>query len=280
MRDDIFQIRERLRLVGVEPSRDRGQNFLFDLAAIESIVLFGKPRPGEKLVEIGGGLGALTAELAAVGNLTVVEIEPAFCAEIQRDFPHISVVESDIRVFDIESLGTDLVVFGNLPYSLSTDIILYLVSHYRNIQRAVVLLQKEFSERLFAAPGSKKYGTLSVQVQLYAKVFPGPIIAGDCFYPEAAVESQVIELRFFDSPAYPVQDTYLFSRIVAAAFFKRRRKLLNSVQQSKAIDMGHFHAALDATGISPDIRAEDLAVAQFVALANAVHEAEKPAQGR
>jgi 16S rRNA (adenine1518-N6/adenine1519-N6)-dimethyltransferase len=248
---------------------------LFDLGAIESIVLFGKPRSEEKIVEIGGGLGALTAELAALGDLTVVEIEPAFCAEISEKFPAISVVESDIRVFDLESLGSNLVVFGNLPYSLSTDIILYLVSHHRIINRSVVLLQKEFSERLFAEPGTKKYGTLSVQVQLYARVFPGPVISGDCFYPEAAVESQVVELRFLDTPRYPVDDHYLFSRVVSAAFFKRRKKLLNSVQQSKSIDIETFKAALTATGISGDVRAEDLSVEQFVLLANAVAAAEK-----
>ena len=268
MRDEAHAIKERLKLVGVEPSRDRGQNFLFDLAALESIILFGKPRPEEKVVEIGGGLGALTGELAAVSDITIVEVEPAFCREIESKYPNCEVVEADIRTFDLASVGDELVVFGNLPYSLSTDIILYLVQYHVVVKRAVLLLQKEFSERLFAKPGTKKYGTLSVHVQLYANVYPGPIITGDCFYPEAAVESQVIEMQFREAPAFPVSDFFIFSRIVAAAFSKRRRKILNSVLQSKSLQADIFKQALADAGISPDIRAEDVTVEMYARLAN------------
>lgn len=269
MRADALEIKERLALLGIKPSRDKGQNFLIDLAALESIILFGKPRPEEKILEIGGGLGALTAELAAITDITIVEVEPVFCEEIQKRYPSCTVVEADIRTFDLTSLGAGIVVFGNLPYALSTDIILYLVQHHFSVARAVLLLQKEFSERLFAKPGTKKYGTLSVHVQLYATVYPGPVIAGDCFYPEASVESQVIEVQFLLEPRFPVKDSYIFSRIVSAAFSKRRRKILNSVLQSKSLEKNTFTAALTEAGISPDTRAEDISVEDYVKLANA-----------
>ena len=275
MRDEARAVLDRLKLVGVKPSRERGQNFLFDLAALESIILFGKPRPEEEIVEIGGGLGALTAELAAVKPITIVEVEPAFCKEIAERYPQCRVVESDIRIFDLTEVGTELVVFGNLPYSLSTDIILYLVQHHAIIKRAVLLLQKEFSERLFARPGTKKYGTLSVHVQLYASVYPGPVIAGDCFYPAAAVESQVIEVVFLDKPRFAVTDFFILSRIVSAAFSKRRRKILNSVQQSKSLQADLFKRALGIAGVSPDTRAEDVAVEEYVKLANAYADLER-----
>lgn len=262
-------VKERLTDLGVNPSKDRGQNFLVDLAALESIIEFGRPKNGEHIVEIGGGLGALTAELAHFDSCTVIEIEEAFCKEIAVRYPSVHIVHSDVREFDLSSLGDSLVVFGNLPYSFSSDIIYYLLEYAPCIQRAVIMLQKEFAERLFASPGSKKYGPLSILTALRAEVFPGPIIDGECFYPNAAVESQVVELLFHPKSPLTVNDMYVFQQILTAAFYKRRRKMVNSVGQSKTLSMERFIGAMDTAGIAADQRAEDIAVKDFITLANA-----------
>ena len=119
--------KDSLRQLRVRPSRERGQNFLIDPAVISTIVDFGNPLAGQALVEIGPGLGALTEQLHRIGPLTVIEIEDRFCQDLRVRFPDITVVSQDVRSVAFSGLGKDLVIFGNLPYSFSTDIVFHLV---------------------------------------------------------------------------------------------------------------------------------------------------------
>jgi len=256
-----------LRGLKVKPSKEKGQNFLIDPGVIDEVISFGRPRKGEAIVEIGPGLGALTSELSGVSTLTVIEIEGEFCRELSQKYPEIKVIHSDVRSVDFSSLGEDLVVFGNLPYSFSTDIVFHLIEHRSCISRAVLMLQKEFAERMGASPGGRDFGVLSISCQLWTDVHFGPVISGKSFHPPAKVDSQLVELVFLKESRFPVSDMVTFKKVVAAAFFKRRKKIVNSLVASRAYDRELIHEALGKAGIDPGRRAESLSIEEFFTLA-------------
>jgi 16S rRNA (adenine1518-N6/adenine1519-N6)-dimethyltransferase len=149
-------IKDRLRAMGIRPSKLKGQNFLADDFFIEQIIQFGAPRSTEHLVEIGPGLGALTAELARFPKLTLIEIEPKLCRIMATRYPKAEVINADACTVDFSTIGTNLTLFGNLPYAFSTDIMMNVVGQARSLSRAVFLLQKEYAQRLAAAPGYRR----------------------------------------------------------------------------------------------------------------------------
>lgn len=255
-----------LRDLDVRPSKGRGQNFVIDSSVVRSIVDFGNPQPGEKLVEIGPGLGALTAELYGRGELTVIEIEERFCEELARKFPGIHIINADVRDVDFSTIGSNLAVFGNLPYSFSTDIIMLLLEQSPALARAVLMLQREFAERLAAPPGGRDYGAISVACQMRADISTGPIVPGDSFHPPASVESMVIELRFLGQARHGVEDLGEFRKVVKAGFMKRRKKLVNSMRASGFYSGESLDRAFAETGVDPGRRAETLTLEEFAAL--------------
>ncbi len=268
----IEEPKDLLRRLGVFPQKERGQNFLVDLAALQSIVRFGRPERGRSLIEIGPGLGALTEELADYGSLSVIEIEPKFCEMLRSRFPQVNIIEADVRTVDFCELGKDLIVFGNLPYSLSTDIILHLLNYSSCISRAVLLLQKEFSARLASPPGSRDYGVISIGCQLKADVRLGPVIPAEAFYPSPTVESQLVELRFLPEPRCKPKSSFNFHRLVAAAFVKRRKKLSNSLRISGSFDAAQVEQALAKAGVDPNRRPETLSIEEFCRISDAFVE--------
>lgn len=272
MSQDIKQL---LRRIGVRPSKERGQNFLLDLQALESIVEFGKPQPDENLLEIGPGLGALTAELNSLAPLTVVELEPAFVRHLSRTFPDLKIIQSDIREVDLTEFKKPLVIFGNLPYSLSSEILFYMIAYSTEIRRAVLLLQKEFVARLSAKPGVKAYGALSISCQMAADVRTGPIIGPECFHPKPKIDSQVIELRFLDTPRYELLDRFTFLRLVRDSFAHRRRKIMNSLLAEGNFTRQVLESAMTTCGISPELRAEALSMEDYARLSDQIFLLEK-----
>lgn len=258
--------------MNVRPRKDRGQNFLIEEEFVSAIVDFGAAQPGETLIEIGPGLGALTELLSKYPNLSVIEIEEEFCADLRRRFPQITVIEEDVRAVDFGTLGKDLVVFGNLPYALSTEIIFHLVANAQHIKRAVLMLQREFAERLGAKPHTRDYGTISVAVQLWADITLGKVIPGTAFHPRANVDSRLIKLSFLKEPRYPIGDPLWFQRVVRAAFVQRRKKLHNSLKSSMLVQVGKVDQALAASGIDGNRRAETLTIEEFTILAKALRE--------
>lgn len=264
------KVRDVLAELGVRASKERGQNFAIDAEVIDGIVDFGAPRQGDKIVEIGPGLGALTGELARFQNLTLIEIESRFCADLQAKYPQAAIINQDVREVDFSTIGDDLVVFGNLPYSFSTEIIFHLIQYSKNIKRAVLLLQKEFAERLAASPGSRTYGTISVNLQLSADLRLGPEFDGRSFHPPTKVNSRVIELRMLPTPRVPVDDRLWFQRVVHAAFHERRKMLLNSLTASGLFRGLDLAAVLDQVGIDSKRRAETLTLEEFSRLTAAL----------
>ncbi len=257
--------KRQLAELGVRPSKERGQNFLVSDLVIDSIIEFGRPQKSETIVEIGPGLGALTAALMPYGLKAVIEIESAFAASIKKQFPTLEVFEADARSFDFSSLGKQITIFSNLPYSISSEMLLALVrSDSNSVKRIVLMLQKEFVERLAAEVSSSDYGILSVFCQRAASIRTGPVVGAEYFQPRPKIDSQLIELVFNNEKSKVAQEFAdrgfedLFSKVVRAAFSKRRKTLLNSLQSSGMHDKGLWERVLEASEVSPGRRAQTL----------------------
>lgn len=264
------EARRSLKRVGVRPSKQFGQNFLQDESVLREIVEFGAANESNSLVEIGPGLGALTAKLAHFPNLTLIELERRFCDELSKRFPHAKIVQADAREFDYSSIGSGLLVFGNLPYSFSTEIIFQLVKHAKSIKRAILMLQREFAERLAAKPGGRDYGVLSVSAQLHADIELGSIVSGDSFYPTTQVDSRILRLTFLPALRYEIKNLDWFNKVVRASFVQRRRKLLNSLKASGMFEQEQILKALSESGIEAGRRAETLSIPEFMKLAESL----------
>jgi 16S rRNA (adenine1518-N6/adenine1519-N6)-dimethyltransferase len=260
--------KDSLKAIGVVPSKQRGQNFIIDRTVVETIVSFGAIVQGQNLVEIGPGLGALTELLIkASDSLAVIEIEQRFYEDIKERFPQIKAHCADVREFDFAQLGNNLLVFGNLPYSFSTDIIFHLLDNAHSINRAVLMLQREFAERVSAPPGSRTYGVLSIMTQLRADTRLGPVISGDSFHPKANVESILLELTMLPEPRFGVRDLKWFRKIVQGAFLQRRKKVRNSLRASGVFPGPELlDQVLKDADIDPDARAEVLSIQDFARL--------------
>lgn len=262
----MTRVKDKLAELDVRPTKTRGQNFIISPTLLDTIIDFGRPAEGGSLVEVGPGLGALTAELVKYGPLSVVEIEPNFCAELERKYPGLRVFNADARNFDYSGLGKDLLIFGNLPYAFSTEILFQLIAHAPSIRRAVLMLQREFAERVAAKPGGRDYGILSVNAQLGADISLGPIIAGNSFHPPTSVDSRLIELKFLPAPRFVLPDPDWFRRVVKASFSQRRRQLHNSLRGASIVPSELVEVALKNVGIDPMRRAETLSIEEFVRL--------------
>lgn len=269
-RDQRRVIARQLRENRVAPSKQRGQNFVVEPSVIEDIVSFGNPLPTEHILEVGPGLGALTERLQGGASLTLIEIEPSFCRSLAKRFPEAEIHEGDVRSIDIAELGERYAVFGNLPYVFSSDIIFHLIANIPAVTRAVLLLQREFAERVAAAPGSRSYGVLSVMAQMWSDVTLGPRIPGTCFHPTTQVESQVLALSFRETPRVEVADPFWFRRVVQGSFHARRKKLRNSLKAASLVPAGVIDEALERAGVDGDRRAETLAIEEFALLANSI----------
>jgi 16S rRNA (adenine1518-N6/adenine1519-N6)-dimethyltransferase len=263
-------VKAALNKSGVRPSKKRGQNFLIDQTFISEIALFGNPDFTRAIVEIGPGLGALTAELAPATDLTLIEIEPEFCSALKIKFPHAKILNKDVREIDFSDLGKELIVFGNLPYVYSTDIIFCLIDNRAFIDRAVLLLQQEFAERLAAGPGGKTFGVLSIMAQMWADIKLGPLIKGDAFQPPTKVNSRLVELKFLQASRFEISDYDFFRKLVRASFHQRRKMIGNSISAAGFASKEKVHGALKACGIDSSRRAETLSIKEFVTLSEAL----------
>lgn len=259
-----------LASLGVRPSKERGQNFLIRPEFIEAIVSFANLPGNVPVVEIGPGTGALTEKLYGTGDLSIVEIERRFCEMLQEKFPAIRVFNEDARSFDFTRVGDGLYVFGNIPYVFSTEIIFQLIKHRGVINHVVLMVQKEFAQRMAAQPGGRQYASLSVAVQMHADISLGPVVPGTAFHPPTAVESQVLKMSFLSAPRAPVLDESAFETFVRAAFAQRRKKVINSLLSKGIWTRDEIQEAFDAVGVDTGLRAERLTIEQFAKLSDAL----------
>ncbi|MBI3044166.1 MAG: 16S rRNA (adenine(1518)-N(6)/adenine(1519)-N(6))-dimethyltransferase RsmA [Betaproteobacteria bacterium] len=248
------------------PRRRFGQNFLIDESVIAAIVGAIAPQPGDLMVEIGPGLGALTRPLVArLDHLHVIEIDRDIIARLRIAFPpaRVTVHEGDALRFDFAALGTRLRVVGNLPYNISTPLLFHLARHARSLRDIHVMLQKEVVDRMLAAPSRAEYGRLSVMLQYRFEMDRVLDVGADAFRPAPKVESAVVHMIPFARLPHPARDEGWLGRIVAAAFSQRRKTLRNALK-------GHFGAAdFERLGVDAGLRAQDLRLEDFVRLADA-----------
>ena len=243
-----------------------GQHFLTDGSILDAIVAAIDPRPGEALVEIGPGLGAMTDPLVArCGHLTVIELDRDLAARL-RQRPELEVVEADVLQVDFAALalrlGRKLRVVGNLPYNISTPILFQLLGAVDHVVDQHFMLQKEVVERMAAAPGSKDYGRLSVMLQWRYHIESVLDVPPASFDPPPRVDSAVVRMLPLPAAAVPV-DAALLEELVRVAFSQRRKVLRNTLGRWLA-ERGH------EAGFDLQRRAEEVPVAEYLALAAAL----------
>lgn len=249
-----------------------GQHFLTRRDLVERMVRGALVQSGDRVVEIGPGLGILTDALLEAGaDLTAVELDRDLAAWIAESRPAVRLVESDALRVDWGEVcpGSGWKLVANLPYNVGTALVVELVRHRDRFTSLTVMLQREVVERMLAAPGSKAYGSLSLHVQARARgVFLFPVPPG-AFHPPPKVDSAVVRFDLLEAPEVGPAGEDAFERVVRAAFSQRRKTLANSL----AAMFGKEQAteALRAAGLSPSARAETLALADFQRLAAALH---------
>jgi 16S rRNA (adenine1518-N6/adenine1519-N6)-dimethyltransferase len=270
--------RELLALHGLTPKKALGQNFLVDPRVQERIVAAAKIAPDDVVVEIGPGLGALTFRLGEAAKQVIAVDRDRQMVDVLRtqlaNRPNIEVVLGDALEFDLrraaEQAGRPLVVVGNLPYVVTSPLlfaILEAAAGGRVVDRAVLMVQKEFAQRMLAPPGSRVYGRLSVMAQQACEAEILFHVGAGAFLPPPAVTSSVLRLRPRPQPLASVEDAGTFERVVREAFGTRRKMLRRALEPG----FGERAAmALAAAAIDGTRRAEELSVADFARLANAL----------
>lgn len=247
-----------------------GQNFLNDHFVIDSIVSAINPLPGQAMVEIGPGLGALTEPVGErMDKLTVIELDRDLAARLQTHpflAPKLTIYQQDAMTMDFaelrDKIGQPLRVFGNLPYNISTPLMFHLFSYTDAIADMHFMLQKEVVNRLVAGPNSKAYGRLSVMAQYYCNVIPVLEVPPTAFTPAPKVDSAVVRLVPHAILPHPVKELRMLSRVTTEAFNKRRKTIRNSLGNVFSVEV------LEELGVDPTLRAENITVAQYCLLAN------------
>jgi 16S rRNA (adenine1518-N6/adenine1519-N6)-dimethyltransferase len=247
-----------------------GQHFLHEQGVIRKIVQAVDPQPGDRLVEIGPGQGAITFPLLdRHGALTVIEFDRDLIAPLTaaaKSHGELTIVHRDVLQVDFSELagagGQQIRLVGNLPYNLSSPILFHALDHAAAIRDMHFMLQKEVVDRMAAEPGSKVYGRLSVMLQAYCRVTPLFKVPPGAFRPPPKVDSAVVRMVPRTPDDIGVQDPRRFAHVVRAAFGQRRKTLRNALQGVADTAM------IGAAGLRSDARAEQIDVAGFVRLAN------------
>lgn len=264
---------------GLHPKKQFGQNFLADRTAAEKIIRSANIQPDDVVLEIGAGLGALTFPLAEKSSkLFVVEKDRQLIPILEKEINeqrlnNITLLGADILKIDLSEIfpknHRPVVVVGNLPYNISSQVLITLVKNRSIVRHAVLMFQKELAQRIVSQPGGKDYGRISAMLQYCSEIQVVSQLPANCFFPKPKVDSQVLLIRFPESLSPAVQDEALLHRIIKAAFGKRRKTLKNALSQSDLkLSPDAAEKLLADCGISPSRRAETLSAREFVALSN------------
>ena len=270
MNETPTEVKRTLELLNVRPSKRRGQNFLVDRGSLSKVLDFAAVTTSDNVIEVGPGLGALSEELCRrSASYTAIEIESAFAGYLrERLGERGTVIEADVREVvlgrELPDVPGGYHLVSNVPYSLSSEMTLWIIRNRAGIRRASLLFQREFAERLGASPGGKDYGSLTVLCSLFADSRLGPRIPGSCFYPSAEVESRLISFEILSSPRIDVGDEGLFEELVRASFATRRKTLLNALSASRFFGTkAEAEAHLRKENIDPGRRAETLTLEEY-----------------
>lgn len=265
---------------GFKFTKSLGQNFLIDDNIVDKIVAGAGIGPSDKIIEVGPGIGTLTREMASrAGTLMAVEIDKnliPILADTLGDYENVKIVNEDIIKADIRGLidenlsGGPVKLVANLPYYITTPIIMRFLEEDINVTDIVVMVQKEVAERMNAQPGGKDFGALSVAVQFYCDTEIVAKVPRHLFVPQPNVDSIVIALRVRPERKYRVDSEDLFFKVVKAAFGQRRKTLLNSIASMGNLSKDMVKEALEEAGIDPKRRGETLSLDEFANLSNVI----------
>lgn len=261
----------------LRPKKRLGQHFLVDPSAADMIVSRSKITSDDTVMEIGAGLGALTIPLAkAARQVFAVETDSQLTKLLKTELlvhnlTNVEIIENNILKVDIHALAKksnhQIIVIGNLPYNISSQILIQLIHTRTDVKRAILMFQKELARRITAKPGKKDYGRLTVMLGYCAEIKSIATVTASLFYPVPKVDSEVVEINFKISREYPVHDESMLFQVIKAAFGNRRKTLKNALSASGLhIEPQIARQALIAAGIDPTRRAETLDVSEFVKL--------------
>lgn len=264
-----------------------GQNFLIDTHVLEKIIAASQITKEDFVLEIGPGIGTMTQYLAEYAReVTAVEIDNTLIPILKdtlKDWDNVTVINADILKVDIRKLalekngGKPIKVVANLPYYITTPIIMGLFENQVPIDSITIMVQKEVADRMQVGPGTKDYGALSLAVQYYAKPEIVANVPPNCFMPRPKVGSAVIRLERYEKPPVEVSNEKLMFRIIRASFNQRRKTLVNGLKNSQELSYSReeIEEVLNECGIPLNIRGEALTLAEFASLANAFDKKKK-----
>ena len=283
MRTDLGNPKNTIEVIqkyGFAFQKKFGQNFLIDTRVLDKIIAAAGVTKEDMVLEIGPGIGTMTQRLAeAAGRVVAVEIDTNLIPILQdtlSDFENITIINEDILKVDINKLaeeyneGRPIKVVANLPYYITTPIIMGLFESGVPIDNITVMVQKEVADRMQVGPGSKDYGALSLAVQYYAEPYIVANVPPNCFIPRPNVGSAVIRLTRHAKPPVEVKDRELMFQLIRASFNQRRKTLQNGLNNSPELSFTkeEIAAAIEALGLPAAVRGEALTLSQFAALAD------------
>ena len=277
-----MNLNDRLKKHHITLQKKYGQNFIGDPALLERIATVCDWQPGDLALEIGPGAGTLTRAIAREAEeVLAIEIDRRLAPLLEEtlaDCANVHLVFTDALKADLDALMRDTLgwdgrykLIANLPYYITTPLIMHVLEDSEKVSELVIMVQKEVGERLCAAPGSKAYGAVTVMVQYAATVARAFDVGRHAFVPAPEVDSTILHLIPYEKRPIQAQSDAVLRRVVKAAFSQRRKTLRNSLS-SLGCDKALIKQALEAAGIEDSRRAETLSVAEFVALADAFYE--------
>lgn len=260
-----------------------GQNFLIDTHVLEKIIRAAEITKDDLVLEIGPGIGTMTQYLCeSARKVIAVEIDknliPILTMDTLAAYDNVTVINEDVLKLDLKELaekengGRPIKVVANLPYYITTPIIMGLFESHVPLASVTVMVQKEVAERMQAAPGGKDYGALSLAVQYYATPYIAANVPPNCFMPRPNVGSSVIRLTLHEKPPVTVKDEALLFRLIRASFAQRRKTLVNGLTNSPELSLTKDEAlaAICKCGFSETVRGETLSLEDFAKLSNVI----------
>ncbi|MDF0479711.1 16S rRNA (adenine(1518)-N(6)/adenine(1519)-N(6))-dimethyltransferase RsmA [Vagococcus sp. PNs007] len=276
--------RDILKQYGFSFKKSLGQNFLTEPNILRNIVFAAGLDRQTNVIEVGPGIGALTEHLARYANQVLAFEIDGRLIEVLEDtmspYPNVTVVNQDVLKADLETITDEvfdeklpLKVVANLPYYITTPIMMHFLQSNLDVAEMVVMMQKEVADRITAEPSTKAYGSLSIAVQYYMEATVAFIVPKTAFVPQPNVDSAIIKLTRRDEPAVQVKDEKAFFKLTKASFQQRRKTLWNNLQATYGKEeetKAHLAKALEEAGIDPKRRGETLTLQEFANLSNAM----------
>ena len=281
---DIGKIKEILNKYGFSFSKALGQNFLVNPSVCPRMAELGGAAKGVGVIEVGPGIGVLTYELAKRADKVVaVELDKRLLPVLEEtlgEFDNVKVINDDILKIDLHKLiedefgGLDVVVCANLPYYITSPVIMKLLEDKLPVKSITVMVQKEAADRLCADLGTRQTGAVTVAVNYYARAEMLFKVSSGSFMPPPKVDSAVIRLTLHKNPTVDVRDEETLFRVIKAAFAQRRKTLLNTLSATLAIDKKTLASILEKAGVPQTARAEQLLMKDFAAISNEIYTSE------